>query len=493
MHSQNTFDVLIIGGGPAGACAALRLLSLGYRVALVEKESFPRPQIGESLSPGIRNIFEYLQAGHLLTRHNYRQQLPAKVIWETSTAQTISAQQRGPGIMVDRGLLDKDLLELAVERGLHLFQPAWLNHKLRLDDGKWSIQVQTGKTVTHLTTTFLLDARGRSSTDHERRITTAPSTLALWAYTPAQQMPNETLIEARDAGWTWGSPMPDQRFRIISFMNPVKIRPGAIADVFGHTLDQTQLFRSVAQNWQPRDLAACVVSNYVHSYPWDRRYIRLGEAAFSLDPLSSSGVEKAMRFSLQAVIAVNTILRCGDEQLAQRFYEKRLIDAVVTHAHWTADYCASAYTNDHPFWKERAASFILKKEILTDFHQKLYDNFTRVPASKTAARKHGSYEAEDLRRLWHEPVQLSPALTYQDVPCIVDDIVQIKKGIRHPNLEEEIAYLADVEISPLLINTGSNATLGGIIDEWSKITTYKDAASMALFLWEKDILIQRQR
>jgi hypothetical protein len=340
--------------------------------------------------------------------------------------------------------------------------------------------------------TFLLDARGRSGTDQRLRITTAPPTLALCAYTPAQQMPNETLIEARHAGWTWGSPMPDQQFRIISFMNPVKIRPGAIADVFGQTLDKTQLFRSVIQNWQPKDIAACVVSNYVHSIPWDTRYIRLGEAAFSLDPLSSSGVEKAMRFSLQAVIAVNTILRSGDEQLAQAFYEKRLIDAVVTHAHWTAGYYARAYTNDHPFWKERADPFILKKDIYTDFHQKLYDRFTHAPASKTAARKHGSYEAEDVRRLWHEPVQLSPALTYQDVPCIVDDIVQIKKGIRHPNLEEEIAYLADVEISPLLINTGSNATIGGIIDEWSKITTFKDAASMALFFWEKDILIQRQ-
>ncbi|SEM02021.1 Dehydrogenase (flavoprotein) [Chitinophaga rupis] len=487
-----TFDVLILGGGPAGTCAALRLLSLGYRVALVERESFPRPQIGESLSPGIRNIFEYLHASHLLTRHNYLQQLPAKVIWETSTAQTISPQQRGPGIMVDRGLLDKDLLELAVDRGLHLFQPASLHGHGIMKDGKWWAHIRMDKAFHVLMATFLLDARGRDGTDHAHRITTAPPTLALWAYTPAQQMPNETLIEARDDGWTWGSPMPDQRFRIISFMNPVKIRPGAIADVFGQTLDKTQLFRSVIQNWQPRDIAACVVSNYVHAVPWDERYIRLGEAAFSLDPLSSSGVEKAMRFSLQAVIAVNTILQSGDEQLARWLYERKLIDAVVTHTRWTADYYARAWTNDHPFWKERATPFISDKNIHTNFHQTLYSSFTQTPVQKATSRKHGSYEEEDICRLWDEPVQLSPALTYQDWPCIVDDIVQIKKGIFHPNLEEGIAYLADVEISPLLINIPGNATLGGIIDEWSKITTYKGAASMALFLWEKDILIQRQ-
>ena len=31
------FDVIILGGGPAGTCAALRLLELGYEVALLIK------------------------------------------------------------------------------------------------------------------------------------------------------------------------------------------------------------------------------------------------------------------------------------------------------------------------------------------------------------------------------------------------------------------------------------------------------------------------
>ncbi|WP_186774486.1 NAD(P)/FAD-dependent oxidoreductase [Chitinophaga pinensis] len=127
MTPEQTFDVLIIGAGPAGTCAALRLLSLGYNVALAESESFPRPQIGESLSPGVRNIFDYLQAGDLLNTDTYLHQLNAQVIWDTPTPQIISTAQRGSGVMADRAQLDQDLLQLAINRGLQLYQPARLN------------------------------------------------------------------------------------------------------------------------------------------------------------------------------------------------------------------------------------------------------------------------------------------------------------------------------------------------------------------------------
>ena len=43
--------IVVIGGGPAGSCAATLLARKGYRVALLERERFPRPHIGESLLP----------------------------------------------------------------------------------------------------------------------------------------------------------------------------------------------------------------------------------------------------------------------------------------------------------------------------------------------------------------------------------------------------------------------------------------------------------
>src|SRR5580698_2821292 len=44
-------DVVVVGGGPAGSTVATLLAMQGRRVILVEKEKFPRYQIGESLLP----------------------------------------------------------------------------------------------------------------------------------------------------------------------------------------------------------------------------------------------------------------------------------------------------------------------------------------------------------------------------------------------------------------------------------------------------------
>ncbi|PWJ58551.1 flavin-dependent dehydrogenase [Dyadobacter jejuensis] len=56
-------DVLVIGAGPAGTVAASYLAGKGYRVTILEKETFPRFQIGESLLPC---CMEHLQEAGLL-------------------------------------------------------------------------------------------------------------------------------------------------------------------------------------------------------------------------------------------------------------------------------------------------------------------------------------------------------------------------------------------------------------------------------------------
>ncbi len=48
---SNTCDVIIIGGGPAGAAAAAILGGYGHKVIVLEREKFPRYHIGESLLP----------------------------------------------------------------------------------------------------------------------------------------------------------------------------------------------------------------------------------------------------------------------------------------------------------------------------------------------------------------------------------------------------------------------------------------------------------
>jgi 2-polyprenyl-6-methoxyphenol hydroxylase-like FAD-dependent oxidoreductase len=52
------FDILIVGGGPAGSTAGTLLAKQGWSVAIFEKETFPRFKVGESLLPGSLCTFE---------------------------------------------------------------------------------------------------------------------------------------------------------------------------------------------------------------------------------------------------------------------------------------------------------------------------------------------------------------------------------------------------------------------------------------------------
>jgi len=49
-----SFDVVVAGGGPAGAVAALDLSRRGFRVALIEQSAYENVRVGETLPPEIR-------------------------------------------------------------------------------------------------------------------------------------------------------------------------------------------------------------------------------------------------------------------------------------------------------------------------------------------------------------------------------------------------------------------------------------------------------
>ena len=51
MDALHQAEVVIIGAGPAGTLAAALLRQRGHSVAIVERDTFPRFQIGESLLP----------------------------------------------------------------------------------------------------------------------------------------------------------------------------------------------------------------------------------------------------------------------------------------------------------------------------------------------------------------------------------------------------------------------------------------------------------
>jgi flavin-dependent dehydrogenase len=76
MVASRSVDVVVIGGGPAGSTASTLIAQAGHKVALFERDRFPRFHIGESLIPETYwvlkrlNMLPKMQASHFIKKYS---------------------------------------------------------------------------------------------------------------------------------------------------------------------------------------------------------------------------------------------------------------------------------------------------------------------------------------------------------------------------------------------------------------------------------------
>lgn len=481
------FDVFILGAGPAGLCAAIRLLDMGYVVGMLEQEQFPRSQIGESLSPGIYNIFEYLNAGHLLEDPTYIKNVSAKIIWENETHTYDRPGQNTEGIIVDRSKLDQELLKFAVSKGLCLMQPAKLKQSISSEKG-WILEVINGSVEIRINSKIILDARGRKGTLLNERVSIAPSTVAAWTHIDNSAF-DESFIEAADDGWLWGSPVSGNRYRIMAFTDPGTLKKNS-AWHLSALMSKTKLFSPFVSKIGRNSIATCLVTSFVSQTPWNEQFVKIGEAAFTLDPLSSTGVEKAMRFSLQVAIAINTYLKDPHSQHPKNFYEEKMLESVVNHTHWTADYYRKAWAccKKTEFWIKRASFQLDISKNKTGFTLKLEKEFNK----DRPVFEHKQIEPIPvdyiLHRLWNEEIVVSAKVAFKSVYAIDNDSIIIKQALIHPNLERPLVYLDQLELFSFFKNINGCA-ISDIIANLNKSITIEKSKKILVFLLSNQLLI----
>lgn len=119
-------EVLVVGGGPAGAAAAIELARLGADVLLVERRAFPRPKVcGGCLGP--RAIACLRQLGLDPTRLEGAMPLDRVRVHVPGANAVLPLPE---GIAVDRADFDQRLLVLAQEAGAEV----WTEARARIDE-----------------------------------------------------------------------------------------------------------------------------------------------------------------------------------------------------------------------------------------------------------------------------------------------------------------------------------------------------------------------
>jgi hypothetical protein len=192
----------------------------------------------------------------------------------------------------------------------------------------------------------------------------------------------------------------------------------------------------------------CDATCYFEEDPVGRDLIRVGESLFSVDPLSSQGVQTAIGSALQTAVVINTILRRSeDQEIACEFYRARQQEAVTFHATTAANlYSKVASLEQNDFWEARAKPY----EVTT---LKIQD-----PANGDAIRC-------DLPPAGTR-MQLATNARILGTPCLERDFVVKREAIVHPGLRPTV-FVNEMEIAPLLESFRTPVTLKEVRGVWS--------------------------
>ena len=131
--SREEADVAIIGGGPAGAAAAIFLARLGCRVVLFERNRLGEPKLcGEFLSPEAMPVLEALGVASRLARHSPPSVTEVRIT--TPSGRSWCAPLPAAGLGVSRSVLDAELLDSAAAGGVEVRRASSV-HRIRGGDG----------------------------------------------------------------------------------------------------------------------------------------------------------------------------------------------------------------------------------------------------------------------------------------------------------------------------------------------------------------------
>lgn len=359
----------MLGGGPAGAAAALRLARLGHRVVLVEREARDseartRAHVAEALPPTLRPLLASLGVLEAIDGAGFLRPAPPRVDWpglpDAGDAAMAPAGGDGPGWLVDRtrlAALLRDAATRAGARALHAQAGA-----VETSEGRWQVALRSPSgDPSMLTGDFVLDARGRRG--GAAQPPQAPRTVALLAlWQPAAAAGADgprMLVQAGRRAWTWLAPLAGGAVNVGVFVDADEVA-GLDADArsrlyHAHLAEATLLAPQLSGRKPGPVRSTDATARCAPDAAPRPGMLLIGDAAVGLDPLSSQGVQAALRSAVQVAACVHTAWhRPQDAGAAWSFHRRQSADLASRHARWgTALHAGPAERWAEAFWQRR--------------------------------------------------------------------------------------------------------------------------------------------
>jgi menaquinone-9 beta-reductase len=341
---MTTYDVLIVGAGPGGCAAAIRLAKAGWSVALLDKATFPRDKVcGDFISPRSIRVLESLGALAAVESAGPNRLTGASMYLNgqhvTSGVIPKVDSLGGFGYTLPRTIFDDILFRQTQAHGVSTFEGSRVDD-FALDGGCAVVRsVEDGTTITRRARlviaadgahSVLAKLTGRENRDSKARI------VALRAYyegIEGDETQAEIFFDAQYfPGYAWIFPTGGGR---------ANVGLGVVQDVYQrydiNLKEQLQRWIESDPNVRAR-LGQASMDGRIVGWPlttyrsdsrnYGERILFIGDAGSFIDPINGEGIHTALESASIAASVAHEALRADDlSALALSRYQQRWREA----------------------------------------------------------------------------------------------------------------------------------------------------------------------